>query len=169
MEPTIVKKTDMYFVGMSFYGDPFSARSGWDGENEIGRLWARFTQYLSENGGKIQHTSQQGVAYEIHIYNQETISKGLFEVFIGIQVDKVEHVPLELLVKNLPAAEYAVFTLQGEMISTDWNLDIQDWITQAGYQTAHPYSFQYYDARFKGLDQIEESAIDVYMPVKPLE
>ena len=73
---------------------------------------------------------------------------------------------LKLLVKILPATEYAVFTLQGEQISSDWHLEIDQWIAAAGYQRVHPYSFQYYVERFKGLDQIEESQLDVYMPVR---
>ena len=65
----------------------------------------------------------------------------------------------------LPATEYAVFTLKGKQISSDWHLEIDQWISKAGYQGAHPFSFQYYDERFKGLDKIGESQLDVYMPV----
>ena len=168
MQPRITKKPEMYFVGMSFYGDPFSTRGGWDGENEIGRLWVRFMKYLSKFGGTISHSTQNGVAYEIHVYNEETTTKGIFEVFIGVRVNQIEDVPVELLAKTLPAAEYAVFTFEGEQIAADWQMNIHNWIIAAGYQTAHPFSFQYYDERFKGVDQIEESILDVYMPVKPL-
>jgi AraC family transcriptional regulator len=168
MQPTITKKPEMYFVGMSFYGDPFSTRGGWDGENEIGRVWARFMKYLGENGEKILHSTQHGVAYEIQVYNEETTTKGVFEVFVGIRVNQIENVPPELLVKTLPATEYAVFTFEGEQISSDWHMEIDQWISATGYQTAYPFSFQYYDDRFKGLDKIEESILDVYMPVKPL-
>ena len=169
MQPFITKEPEMQFVGMSFYGDPFSTRSGWDGENEIGRLWARLMKYLGEYGEKIQHITQAGVAYEIHIYNEETTEKGGFEVFVGVRVNQLDEVPVELLVKTLPATEYAVFTFEGEAISSDWYMHIDQWIAGAGYQRAHPFSFQYYDERFKGLDHIEESILDVYMPVKPIK
>ena len=55
------------------------------------------------------------------IYNQETITKGIFEVFVGMQVDIIEGVPVELLVKVLPSTDYAVFTLEGEdiVVTTD--------------------------------------------------
>jgi predicted transcriptional regulator YdeE len=72
---------------------------------------------------------------------------------------------VDLLVKVLPATDYAVFTLEGEQIASDWHLEIDQWIKTAGYEHAHPYSFQYYDVRFKGLDRLAESQLDVYMPV----
>jgi AraC family transcriptional regulator len=169
MQPFITKKPIMQFVGMSFYGDPFNTRSGWDGDNEIGRLWARFMKYLGENGEKIQQITHPDVAYEIHVYNEDTSTKGVFEVFVGVRVTRLEEIPVELLVKNLPSCEYAVFTLEGEAISSDWPMHIDEWIANAGYQRAYPFSYQYYDERFKGVDNLEESTLDVYMPVKPAE
>lgn len=166
MQPIIVQKKEIILVGMSFYGDPFETSAGWTEENQIGRLWQRLMAYLSEYPDKIQHPVPVQASYEVHIYGSETMTKGLFEVFVGIQVEQLENVPVDLLVKILPETEYAVFTLQGEQISSDWHLDVNEWIAAAGYQRAHPFSFQYYDERFKGLDQISESQLDVYMPVK---
>ncbi len=169
MQPLIVKKPEIYIAGMSFYGDPFSTRSGWDAENEIGRVWTRFVQYLKLNGEGIQHITTPNVFYEVHIYNGETAVKGEFEVFIGVPIDRLEAIPVELLVKVLPPTPYAVFTFQGEEIASDWQLQIDQWISDAGYRCTHPFSFQYYDDRFKGLDKIAESTLDVYMPIEPVD
>jgi len=166
MQPTIVQKDEITLVGVSFYGDPFETSAGWTEENQIGRLWQRLITYLDEHTDKIQNPVPVHASYEVHIYGPETMTKGLFEVFVGIAVEKLEAVPVDLLVKILPATEYAVFILQGEQISSDWHLEINEWIAAAGYQHARPFSIQYYDERFKGLDQIEKSQIDVYMPVK---
>ena len=166
MQPTIVRKDEINLVGMSFYGDPFETSAGWTEENQIGRLWQRFMNYLAENAELIPHRVPIHASYELHVYGPETMTKGLFEVFVGIQVEKLISLPVDLLGKVLPATEYAVFTLKGKQISSDWHLEIDQWISEAGYQGAHPFSFQYYDERFKGLDKIEESQLDVYMPVK---
>jgi predicted transcriptional regulator YdeE len=168
MEPVITQKPEILLMGMSFYGDPFSQRGGWEAENEIGCLWTRLMKYMSENGEKIQHLTQPGVAYEVHIYNEETITQGVFEVFAGVPVEKLEDVPVELLIRILPPSEYAIFTFKGEEITSDWHMQIDQWIAAAGYQRAHPFSFQYLDERFKGVDNLAESILDVYMPVKPL-
>ena len=167
MEPAITSLDKMYLAGMSFYGDPFSTHGVWSGENEIGRLWTRCMAYLEKHKDQLQSLWQAEVMYEVHVYNDETISKGLFEVFVGGCLKDTEGVPPEMLTKTLPASEYAVFTLQGEEISTDWYSAAEQWITEEGYTRSLPYIFQYYDERFKGMDQIEESILDVYIPICP--
>ena len=167
MQPLITQKPEMLLVGMSFYGDPFSTHGGWEGENEIGRVWTRLMKFLEQNPDGIHSVTQPGVFYEVHIYNQETPTKGVFEVFVGVQIDQLQEVPVDLLVKVLPASQYAVFTLEGEEISSDWYQSIDQWIAEAGYQRANSFFFQYYDQRFKGVDRIEESILDIYMPVIP--
>jgi predicted transcriptional regulator YdeE len=151
---------------MSFYGDPFDTHSGWDEENKIGRVWRRLMESLESNMENILHLTNPEAAFEVHIYNPETSLRGVFEVFVGLQVDHIESVPVELLVKILPASIYAVFTLKGDEISSDWGMHIDHWITAAGYQRAHPFSFQCFDHRFKGVNQLAESELDVYMPVR---
>jgi AraC family transcriptional regulator len=118
------------------------------------------------HGDQLEHVEDREIAYEVHIYNEETMQKGMFEVFVGMEVAKLENVPVELVVKILPSTTYAVFTLEGQQITSDWYQIAEQWLPQAGYQTAYEYSFQLYDQRFKGLDNLDESALDVYMPVK---
>ena len=78
-----------------------------------------------------------------------------------------EEVPIELLVKILPSTTYAVFTFKGEQITSDWaRMIYHEWMAGSGYQVAHKYSFQLYDQRFKGLENLDDSEIDVYVPVK---
>ena len=166
MKPVIAQIPSLLLAGFSFYGDPFETSSAWSEENQIGRLWVRFFDYLEHNADRIPHRVPVQAAYEVHIYNEETLKKGLFEVFVGMQIDQVDAgLPIELLVKVLPAAEYARFTLQGEQIVSDWVWQVNEWVAAAGYQHSAQYSFQYYDERFKSMDRIAESAIDVYIPV----
>ena len=167
METRITTLQTMYLAGMSFYGDPFSSHGAWTGENEIGRLWTRCMNYLEDHNDQLQSIWQSQVMYEVHIYNADTISKGLFEVFVGGHLKTPEGVPAELLIKSLPASDYVVFTLQGEEISTDWYSAGERWMADNGYLRSLPYIFQYYDDRFKGVEQIEESVLDVYIPISP--
>jgi len=167
MQAYITKQPEMYVAGMSFYGDPFRTHGGWSEENEIGRVWARFMTYFEKNKQKLQTIPPPDIFYEIHIYDDETIVKGVFEVFVGTRIKTLEGVPLELLIKTLPASEYARFTFEGQAISEDWYLAVDQWIAKASYQRANPFFFQYYDDRFKGVDKIEDSILDVYIPVEP--
>jgi AraC family transcriptional regulator len=166
MEPALIEKPQMTLVGFSFFGDPFKLSGGWTEENEIGRLWNRFMDYLMKHPAAIKHVRAEKVAYEVHIEHAETKQTGESEVFIGVEVDALEDVPVETTIKLLPPTTYAVFTLHGKEITADWSKMISEWMNRAGYHNPYPYSFQYYDERFKGVQQIEESVLDVYVPVK---
>jgi len=168
MHPKISDPLQLTLVGMSFYGDPFDSHSGWDEETQIGHLWKRFMRYLDQNPEIMLIFRQPGVAYEVHIYTDETNEKGLFEVFVGMEVDvqNIRNIPVELAVKTLPATSYALFTLTGQEINLDWEKILEEWLKTSGYHSPHAYNFQYYDERFKGVANLEGSVLDVYVPVE---
>jgi predicted transcriptional regulator YdeE len=169
MEPRIIEKPEIRLVGMSFYGDPFDTHSGWDQNNEIGRVWVRFFDYLKDKMTAIPNLVTPDALYELHIYGEEMLTIGYFEAFVGIEVENLDSVPLDLLGKLIPVSQYAVFTLEGEQIVADWHLTVDKWIADAGYQRDERFSFQYYDHRFKGLDRIDESILDVYLPIATID
>jgi len=169
MEPRIVEQGRMLLAGFSFFGDPFAESGGWTEENEIGRLWSRLMAYLQAHGARIPHIAEQEVMYEVHVADQEAMARGHFQVFAGLRVDALEDLPPELLVKVLPAATYAVFTLRGAEIASDWSGWMGEWLAASPYEQAYPYGFQRYDRRFKGMDQIEDSVLEAWVPVRRRE
>jgi predicted transcriptional regulator YdeE len=167
MKPKIVHRDQLLLVGFGFFGDPFAASGGWTEENEIGRLWNRFMTYLQHQGDRVRHIADPNVCYEVHLMHGETAATGNFEVFVGVKVVCLEELPVEVLVKVLPPTTYAVFTLKGKQITADWSRMIYtEWMPQSGYREAYPFTFQLYDRRFKGLDQLAGSELDVYVPVE---
>jgi predicted transcriptional regulator YdeE len=170
MEPKIVELGPMTLVGFSFFGDPFQFSGDWSEENEIGRLWKRLMAYLAEDAAQIKQVKDERVAYELHITHQVTERTGEFEVFAGLEVEAPEEVPVVLSAKFLPAATYAQFTFEGEAITGDWPWLVgTEWLPRAGYEMTAGFSIQRYDERFKGMERIAESVLDVFIPVKPLE
>jgi len=168
MEPKVIEKGQIILVGFSFFGDPFAESDGWTEENEVGRLWQRFLAYWAENRDRVKHLRDDDLAYEVHVGGyQETGSKGHVEVFVGMEVTELEDAPVQLLVKVLPATRYAVFTLRGEQITSDWpRMIYQEWLPVAGYKSTHDYLIELYDQRFKGLENLAESELDIYVPVQ---
>jgi predicted transcriptional regulator YdeE len=166
VEPQLIDRDQIILVGFSFFGDPFKFSGGWSEENEIGRLWKRFTTYLDEAGAQIRNIKAGGGFYELHIDHPEMERTGEFEIFVGVEVDRLEDVPVRLSIKLLPPTKYAVFTLVGQQIVADWSAEMQDWLTRSGHQRAYAYGFQYYDERFKGMQHIDESVLDMYVPVR---
>ena len=167
MEPRIVEKDRIILIGFSFFGDPFAESGGWTEENEIGRLWNRLIAYLTAQGDRIRQIEDESVAYEVHIEVEETASKGYREVFVGLEVGGRHDVPVAVLLKIRPPATYAVVPPRGEEITSDWSRMITDWMDEADYRSAHPYTFQRYDRRFQGLDHLGASELDVYFPIEP--
>lgn len=165
MKPSIVKKEQIILLGFSFFGDPFALSGAWTEENEIGRLWARFMSYLGKNSARLKHI-QGDVVYEVHVGHEETSSKGHFEIFVGVQAAKLEDAPVEMLVKIIPAGQYAVFALQGEQITSDWPALVHsEWLPGLGYRALQDYGFLVYDERYKGPQNLQESELDAYVPV----
>jgi AraC family transcriptional regulator len=168
MEPTFIEKGQLLLAGLGFFGDPFTASREWTAENEIGRVWQRFMTYQQGMSQIRTPIINPEVAYEVHIEHPETRTNGYYEIFVGQEIGTLEAVPVELLIKVLPPARYAMFTLQGQAIVGDWPQMVADWLAQAGYQQAAKYGFQRYDRRFKGLDRLDESALDIYVPITPI-
>jgi len=164
MKQKIIDKGKITLVGMVFYGDPFKEQKGWSSENEIGKLWKRFVpkeEIIKNKVGK--------GAYEVHIEPKEYKETKNFYVFVGVEVDEVEDLPLETFVKVLPASKYAVFTLKGKEITSNWpDMIYKEWLPKSGYEEAHKFIIEYYDDRFKGTDNLE-SELDIYVPVKQSE
>jgi predicted transcriptional regulator YdeE len=168
LEPRIISAREWLVVGMSFYGDPFQQAAGWSEENEIGRLWNRFSVFSEGNPDAIKHRIAPDAGLEIHLWTDETASKGYYEVFVGVVVSRLGGVPLQCSVKVLPATQYAVVTLRGKEITADWgNRIYRDWLPASDYVEAHQYMIEYYDERFHGLAHVEKSEIDVYVPIRP--
>ena len=168
MEPTRFEERGYTLAGFSYLGDPFRLSGGWTEENEIGRLWQRFMAFLEQHASQLEGLFFEDVAYEVHIYYQETPQTGEFEVFVGMEVQEPGRMPIELSVKILPPVTYAVFTLVGEQITADWSQMIfQGWLPQSGYQLVSDYGIQRYDERYKGIDRTAESVLEFYLPVKP--
>ena len=166
MEPNRINHEALLLAGLSFYGDPFTNSDPWSQENQIGRLWARLMQFIKDHEGDFARDPHGLPYFEVHLFGPETETHGLFEVFVGLEITNIERLPLGLVAKRLPACEYAIFTLEGQAILGDWEREILNWLEENRLQEADPYNFQYYDERFKGLDPVDGSVIDVYVPIK---
>ncbi len=168
MNPKLIHMDALTLAGFDFYGNPFEVKDPWSEENEIGKLWQRFMGFLQQNGPVLDRIAvRKDAMYEVHLSHSDTSTTGEFEVFIGMAISQLTDLPVELVVKVLPPTQYAVFTISGEAISSDWHHEIyRQWMPQSGYSAAYPFSFQYYDHRFKGMDKLADSSIDIYVPIQ---
>lgn len=172
MQVEFVERGPIALAGMSYYG-PLTGE-GWSRENPIGQLWERFNQFFDSTPAfSNTRVMSPGIGYEIGIWNEEEYQESkCFYVFVGVEVDQSDDMPLELVGKVLPAGTYAHLIPRGREIAT-WERDFYEgWLPGSGYrvQAQGNYQFQiqaYEEGRFHGLgDMLEESEIDVYIPIE---
>jgi len=169
MEIDFISRGQLILAGMSFYGDPFKDAGDWSAGNEIGRLCKRFMDYRAKNLDTRMPKTVRDDIYEVHIYSEETESRGFFEVFVGQEIGEIHAPPVELSIKILPPGQYAKINLVGATIISDWYIDLDSELKQRGWQRGLPFFFQVYDDRYKGLEHIAESELTAYIPVIPAE
>lgn len=153
MEPEIIEKPEMTLVGIVGCGSDVT-------DLDILGLWQRFDTHEKQ----IQHRVE-GTYYEVHI--QEETSPTLHFGLMGMEVERIEDLPVELFVKVLPAAAYAQFTHR--LADGDFGSAFQavyDWIESSDYAPAHRYDVQVYDERFKGPED-PDSVLEILVPVVP--
>ena len=165
MDAKVIHGERMLLAGLSYYGDPFSRSAGWTEENEIGVLWKRFERTMATLPHALS-LAEPDLACELHIPDADTPETGQYEVFIGCPVVAPD-VPLSLVMKVVPASRYVVFHLAGrEMVEDDTYLQMDQWISSHRHSRSGSWMINRYDHRFKGLDRVEESEMDVWIPIE---
>ena len=166
MKPKITDKRKIILVGMDFYGNPYQEAGGWSMQNAIGQLWTRFDSFYKKNKDSIKHlASESGYELWIDFEGEEDTNNNY--IFVGVEVDRLDDLPLELVTKILPETRYAIFTLKGDEIKSDWpSKFLNPWLTDAGLEQSFTFIIEYYDSqRFKGIDNTD-SELDIYVPIR---
>ncbi|MHA1125804.1 MAG: GyrI-like domain-containing protein [Candidatus Heimdallarchaeota archaeon] len=167
MKPKIVEHDEIKLIGCVFYGDPFHSVKGWDIQNEIGKLWSRFSNLIEKVKPQlIEIIVNPTQYYEVHIDPVIEKEEKKWYVFIGVEVKKFENIPLEMFTKILPKTKYAIFTTKGDSFQTANNYLYNEWLPKSKHKESHSYQIQAYDSnRFFGMDD-PNSEIDFYIPIK---
>ena len=152
MEPKIVNKDKFYVVGVRYYGA--------NQHDEIGQLWQEFDQQRS----RITH-GDQSIAYGL-CFPVENEEDNEFEYVAGIQVPNLDSIPAGMVGRKIEASRYAVFTHEGTLdkllVTHRWIMNT--YFPKSAYQPRKAPDFEYYDAKFKGKDNLE-SKLDLYYPI----
>jgi len=164
MKTQLVYLEGLRLGGVSFYGDPFRAKGGWDSDNEIGNTCRRYGEIITAYPELIEPSGRR-VLYEIHIYGSETADKGYFEVFAGEELT-ADVLPVDLVAKYIPASDYLKLTLTGKEITEDWwkKLD-EEILPRYGVTKNSTYLIQAYDERFEDMEHLDASEMDAYIPI----
>ncbi len=170
MDHELIEKEKMYLVGLQHHGSMLGSKDPI--EDRIETLWKRFSSFCRDNWPDIEDkVVHHKLSYELQIWNEEELQEsGDLYVFVGVEFEDLEDVPLELSGKVLPAGKYISFKLQGEEIKT-WEEDIlQDWFPRDDYWIRsfgdNLFHLQcFHEDKFKGVENLEQSELEVLVPV----
>ena len=169
IEPSIFEDKTFKLLGCVFFGDPFHLAKEWSSENEIGKLWQRFGSLSYKYNILLNKIcTDNNIALELHLEPDEFKETKKYYVMVGMEVNNIDEIPLEMFIKILPKTSYLVFTTS---MSNKFELGAyvyKEWMPKNDYNQAYPYILQWYDRRrYKGLED-PESEIDWYIPVKKM-
>ena len=111
MQPKIIEKSGIILAGMDFYGDPYLKAGGWSEHNAIGELWQRFSNFFKTKKDSIKYLVSDA-GYEVWIdFEGDKDTKNKY-IFVGVEVTKLEDLPIEFVARIMPKTRYAVFTMK---------------------------------------------------------
>ncbi len=152
MQVKIVEQEGMILVGVVAVGSSVE-------DIDISKLWQRFIAKYGDVQRKVE-----GKNYEMHVWDELAPPKHY--CFIGVEVEEIKDLPIELFMKAIPRHTYAVFThcfRDGGYGQAYKNID--KWLKSSQYTDPYNFDIQCYDERFQGPDD-PESVMEFYIPVK---
>lgn len=155
MEPKIVQMEALTVVGLEYVGK--------NEHMEIPALWGAFIPRYDEVPHKQGPCGSVGVCADMQ-------ADGTFTYIAGVVVDRVDGLPAGMVAKEVPAAQYAVFTHHGPLfggerdLAATMNYIYREWLPTSGYTRADTADLEIYDNRFAGNEP--HSEIDIYIPIK---
>lgn len=159
MEFRVEEYREALLAGMSFFGNPFAVAGAWDADNEIGSLWRRYGARASS----MPRSPGTARAFELHIRHADSARTGAYEVFVGHEVDDWRAVPTECCMKLLPRGRYLVVTASGRDLGSGAEEAIADYAAgELGARLDPAFHAVVYDARFKGMDRLDESLFEFW-------
>ncbi|MGM0405275.1 MAG: GyrI-like domain-containing protein [Thermoplasmatota archaeon] len=170
MKVDIIEKEQFFVAGVDYFGPLPSTE---DDINPIEELWERFTDFCSNRWYTIKEfVVDEDVSYEIHMWNQEELEENRnFIAFIGVEVDDLNNLPVELVGKVISESRYAKINLKGDEIQRWEELVYKEWLESSDYQVRlfgnYSLDYQRYDEKvFKGIDNLADSELDVFLPIE---
>jgi predicted transcriptional regulator YdeE/DNA-binding transcriptional MerR regulator len=152
MEPKFITRPAFAVVGLRYFGK--------NENQEIKALW----DVANTRFGELKHIINDG-AYGVCI-TVEDAQPGEFEYVAGLKVSHTEDIPEGMVLREVPAQKYAVFTHVGslETLGETYNYIYHIWLPQSGHELAAKYDFEFYNEDFK--DFAPDSRFYIYVPIK---
>ncbi len=136
-----------------------------NGIPDIREAWAEF----SKRSGEIRHAIKPGV-FGIEDYSRDfDMNEGGFPKYYytaGFEVNEITHIPAGMKSKEIPAANYAVFTYEGPVsgIHEFFGFIYGEWMPKSGFSMDPKLSldFEHYSEPNMDMDHVH---LEIWVPI----
>lgn len=158
MEPRIERRGALSLVGLMYYGE--------NKNNEIPAVWNEFMPYLCATPGQVPNRTPDRESFGLCFYTGSFAATGFFYYLAAVPVTKLDEIPMPLVGKTIPAAEYAVFSHRGPVAGLKqlYGYAYGTWLPSSGYENPYNYDFEYYGKDFAG--DGPDALTEIWIPVK---
>ena len=150
MEAKIVNREAFKVMGVLVRANPKDA--------DYGDIWEK--QFMPSHD-RISPLSTDKAYYCVYF---ETGEEGMADIMAGMAVGEVASISEGLVVREVPAARYAVFECTMKTIGKTWEYIFKDWLPASQYEADAPLpGFEYFppDAERAG-----DFPVSIYVPVR---
>lgn len=132
--------------------------------NVIPQLWGDFNRRCKELKSTVQPHTCLGICMSDP--NVEMTESTPFIYLAGMEVSKVDSIPEGMEIKEIPAADYAVFEHKGslEKLNDTYDAIYNEWFSSGEHIQQGDYDFELYDERFEFGSQ--DSIMEIWVPIK---
>lgn len=144
MEPDIIEKGEMKFVGSVYYGQ--------NKNNEIPEFWEKHFGKVANLASK-----KNDGCFGVCFHTSDYVDKGLFHYMPAVEVENFNTIPIEAVGKIIPKSKYAVFTHKGnaDKLGETYKFIHGTWFPNKKYLINEDFDFEYYTSDENGNDIIK--------------
>lgn len=136
-------------------------------DNKIPALWNDFNQKIC---GNVPDAVNPGVALGICYYLEhlEMNENTPFTYLAGVEYPKDTQCPKDLQLRDVPAADYAVFEHHGALdtLNQTYIAIYNEWLPKSGYKRKNTDDFELYDQRFNYGEP--DSVMEIWVPIEKI-
>ena len=121
----------------------------WQSAKDLPPFWGRF--YREQIQAKIPH-QKSGEVLGLYCEYEKDHTKP-YTLVAGCEVSVVGDVPKGLVVKQIPAAKYAVFEITGKF--PDKLMEVWQWIWEGNLRRTYSGDFELYQLGFDGVENTD--------------
>jgi AraC family transcriptional regulator len=167
-KPKIISDKIFRIMGCVYYGNPFHTYKGWDTKNEIGNTWRRFEKISKKYWSFLEKIKTgEDYGFEVHIEPKNYADVKKFHILVGIEVKNLEFFPLEMFYKEFPKTNYLFLTSRYKGNGIDYYFT--EWLPESDYEQSYPYIMQAYSPKRWNNNDLDNSLMDWYIPIKEKE